>query len=145
MSTNNHFSSKFRLECFLFFKILKEFNSRCIFPHGIFRRIFGPNEFLSSTKTLISKCHSSVNDVFAISTNHHKSSIGIMSNGLRIHFTGSHILDGQGQPFTILDLRSVTGNRFQIGLLNLTMFSINDLSRGIHGHGRFFPSKLDQD
>lgn len=69
-------------------------------------------------------------------------SIGVMLNGLGVNFTAAHVFDSQRQPLSILDFS--ISHSFQIGLLYFTVFSPNDLSISVHGHGWLLTTDLQQ-
>ena len=68
--------------------------------------------------------------------------IRIVLDSLRVYFTTAHILHCQWQSFSIFNFS--ISHCFQVGLLDFWMFGPNYLSIGIHGHGRFLPTKLEE-
>lgn len=68
-------------------------------------------------------------------------SIRVVLNCLRIDFAAPHILYCQGQSLSVFDFG--ISHSFQVSLLDLWMLSPNDFSICIHGHGRFFTTKLE--
>ena len=46
-----------------------------------------------------------------------------MSDGLRVDLTAAHVLDGDWNPLSVLDVGSVAGDRLQIALLHLAVAS----------------------
>lgn len=68
-------------------------------------------------------------------------SIRVVLDCLRIDFTAAHVLHSQWQPLSIFDFS--ISHCFQVSLLDFGMFSPNNFSICIHGHGRFFTTKLE--
>lgn len=60
------FSFKFWFECFLFFKVFKDFNRIGGFFGGVYWRIIVLNKFLGRVKIFVFECYGRVDDVFVI-------------------------------------------------------------------------------
>lgn len=63
-----------------------------------------------------------------------------MLDGLGVDFTAAHVFDSQRQPLSILDFS--ISHSFQISLLYFAVFSPDDLSIGVHGHGWLLTTDL---
>lgn len=66
--------------------------------------------------------------------------VRVMLNGLGVNLTAAHVFDSQWQPLSVLGLSITHG--LQVGLLYFTVFSPDDLSISVHGHGRLLPTHL---
>lgn len=64
-----------------------------------------------------------------------------MGNGLWINLAAAHILNGQGQPLSVLDV--YISQVFEVGLLYLAVLGPDDLATAVHAHGRVLATKLE--
>ena len=67
-------------------------------------------------------------------------SVRAVLNGVWEYLTAAHVLDGQRETLSVLDLR--VGHCLQVGLLDLTVLGPHDLATVVHAHGRLLPAHL---
>ncbi|RNA36263.1 hypothetical protein BpHYR1_016614 [Brachionus plicatilis] len=92
LATVDVLGAKAWLERLSFLEIFEYFYG-VVVPDGVLGRVIGPNELLGRTVGLVAQCHRSVDYVLAVAARHHKASIGVVGNGLRVDVTGAHVLD----------------------------------------------------
>ena len=86
-----------------------------VFADGVLAAVVRPNELLRRSEALVSKRHGRVDDVFAIAADDDESSVGVVTDGLRVNLAGSDVLEIERQLLPIFHLR-LRSERLDIGL-----------------------------
>ena len=142
-SAVNCLCSKVRFEGLLFLEVLEELDGGAALADGVLRAVPGPDELQRGAEAFVPERHGGVDDVLPVTADHDEPPVRIVLDCLGVHLTAAHVLHGERESLSVLDL--VLLQRLQTRLLHLAVFGPNYLSAGVHGHGGLLPAELDQD